>query len=309
MIFGNIYNEASYAFLPKRFKKAIEFARANDLTDVPEEKGHVIDGKRVFVNIDSFTSKPREDCQWEAHRDYADMHILYQGEELVDVTFLDHLTLGEYDADRDAQAVSGDTVQATVHLKPGDFLICYPNDAHRCNIAPAQPAFVKKGVFKVRVKEEKLYAHFQTNHGDFTVQLFADKAPITVENFVHLAESGFYDGTIFHRIIAGFMIQGGDPEGTGCGGSEHTIPDEFAPGLSFSQPGILAMANAGPNTGSSQFFVTVVPTPWLQNHHSIFGKVVKHYDTVLAISEVHTGPQDRPLEDVVLEKVTISTEL
>lgn len=156
--------------------------------------------------------------------------------------------------------------------------------------------------------DNKTYAVFQTNRGDFTVELFADKAPITVENFVNLAKSGFYDGTIFHRIIADFMIQGGDPTGTGCGGSKQTIPDEFGPGLDFSEPGVLAMANAGPNTGSSQFFVTVVPTPWLQNHHSIFGKVVKDYDVVEGISRVKTDFSDKPLEDVVLNTVKIVTE-
>ena len=103
--------------------------------------------------------------------------------------------------------------------------------------------------------DNTLYAIFQTNRGDFTVQLFPDKAPVTVANFKKLAESGFYDGTIFHRIIAEFMIQGGDPTGTGCGGSDETIPDEFDPSLTFAEPGILAMANAGPNTGCSQFFV------------------------------------------------------
>lgn len=156
--------------------------------------------------------------------------------------------------------------------------------------------------------DNKTYAVFQTNRGDFTVELFADKAPITVENFVNLAKSGFYDGTIFHRIIADFMIQGGDPTGTGCGGSKQTIPDEFGLGLDFSEPGVLAMANAGPNTGSSQFFVTVVPTPWLQNHHSIFGKVVKDYDVVEGISRVKTDFADKPLEDVVLNTVKIVTE-
>lgn len=152
---------------------------------------------------------------------------------------------------------------------------------------------------------EKTYAVFKTNQGDFTVELFADKAPITVENFISLAKDGFYDGTIFHRIIADFMIQGGDPTGTGRGGSKQTIPDEFGPGLDFSQPGVLAMANAGPNTGSSQFFVTVVPTPWLQNHHSIFGKVVENYDVVEKVSKVKTDWSDKPLEDVVLNTVEI----
>ena len=153
---------------------------------------------------------------------------------------------------------------------------------------------------------DTVYAIFKTNRGDFTVELFPDKAPITVENFCNLAKSGFYDGTIFHRVIAQFMIQGGDPEGTGFGGSDKTIPDEFDPSLTFAEPGVLAMANAGPNTGSSQFFVTVVPTPWLQNHHTIFGKVVKDYDVVEAISNVQTTPYDRPVHDVVLESVVIT---
>ena len=147
--------------------------------------------------------------------------------------------------------------------------------------------------------ENKVYAVFKTNNGDFTVELFPDKAPITVENFRKLAESNFYDGTIFHRIIGDFMIQGGDPQDTGFGGSDEMIPDEFGPGLDFNEPGVLAMANAGPNTGSSQFFVTVVPTPWLQNHHSIFGKVVEK------ISHVKTDFRDKPLEDVVVETIQI----
>lgn len=157
--------------------------------------------------------------------------------------------------------------------------------------------------------ENKLYANFKTNNGEFTVELFPDKAPITVDNFKSLAESGFYDGTIFHRIIPEFMIQGGDPQGTGFGGSDKMIPDEFGSGLDFNEPGILAMANAGPNTGSSQFFITVVPTPWLQNHHSIFGKVVKNYDVIEKLSHVKTNRSDKPVEDVVLETVEIVTAL
>lgn len=153
--------------------------------------------------------------------------------------------------------------------------------------------------------DKKMYALFKTNRGEFTVELFPDKASITVANFKKLADSKFYDGTIFHRIIADFMIQGGDPQGTGFGGSDEMIPDEFGPGLDFSEPGVLAMANAGPNTGSSQFFVTVVPTPWLQNHHSIFGKVVENYDVVEAISKTATDFRDKPLEDVVLDTIEI----
>jgi peptidyl-prolyl cis-trans isomerase A (cyclophilin A) len=156
---------------------------------------------------------------------------------------------------------------------------------------------------------DKMYAVFHTNRGDFTVELFPDKAPATVENFKTLAEKGFYNGTIFHRIIPEFMIQGGDPEGTGRGGPGYYIPDEFGPGLTFVEPGILAMANAGPNTGGSQFFITVVPTPWLQNHHAIFGKVVKDYDVVEALSQVKTNPFDRPVEDVVIETLEITNAI
>ena len=153
--------------------------------------------------------------------------------------------------------------------------------------------------------EKKVFADFKTNHGSFTIELFVDKAPITVGNFRKLAESGFYDGTIFHRVIRGFMIQGGDPEGTGYGGSKDVIPDEFGDGLTFDESGILAMANAGPNTGRSQFFITVAPTPWLQNHHAIFGKVTEHYDVVQTISRASTDWRDKPVEDVVVEKITI----
>lgn len=155
----------------------------------------------------------------------------------------------------------------------------------------------------------KLYAEFQTNYGSFVVELFAEKTPITVANFKKLAESGFYDNTIFHRIISDFMIQGGDPEGTGYGGSDQVIPDEFVSELTFDEAGVLAMANSGPNTGRSQFFITVVPTRWLQNHHTIFGKVVKNYAKVQEISNVETDFSDKPLKDVVLKKVLIKTEI
>lgn len=157
--------------------------------------------------------------------------------------------------------------------------------------------------------QQKAYAVFHTNKGEFTVELFPQQAPVTVENFTKLAQKGFYNGTIFHRIIADFMIQGGDPKGTGCGDPGYSIPDEFGPGLNFDEPGILAMANAGPNTGGSQFFITVVPTPWLQNHHAIFGKVVKDYDLVEALSRVKTDFSDRPLDKIVVESIDIMQDL
>ena len=136
-------------------------------------------------------------------------------------------------------------------------------------------------------------------------ELYPEVAPNTVNNFISLVKKGFYDGLVFHRVIRGFMIQGGDPEGTGYGGSKDVIPDEFGDGLTFDEPGILAMANAGPNTGRSQFFITVAPTPWLQNHHAIFGKVTEHYDVVQTISRASTDWRDKPVEDVVVEKITI----
>ena len=151
-------------------------------------------------------------------------------------------------------------------------------------------------------------AVFETNHGTFEIELFEDKAPITVKNFIDLAEKGFYDGLIFHRVIDGFMIQGGDPNGMGTGGPGYTIPDEFHKDLKHDSEGVLSMANAGPNTGGSQFFITLAATPWLDGHHSVFGKVVKGMDVVRAIGKVDTDFQDKPLAKVVMEKVTIRRE-
>ena len=149
---------------------------------------------------------------------------------------------------------------------------------------------------------------FTTNKGVFVAQMFEEKAPVTTKNFIDLTEKGFYDGLIFHRVIDGFMIQGGDPTGTGRGGPGYMIKDEFGPGLAHDDAGILSMANAGPNTGGSQFFITLVPTPWLNGHHAIFGKVVKGMDVVREIGSVATNFQDRPLDPVVMEKVEVLTE-
>ena len=148
-------------------------------------------------------------------------------------------------------------------------------------------------------------AKFVTNMGDFRIELYSDLAPITVKNFVDLAEKKFYDGVIFHRVIDGFMIQGGDPNGNGTGGPGYTIPDEFGPGLKHNAPGILSMANAGPNTGGSQFFITLVPTPWLDNHHAIFGHVIEGMEIVEKIGHTPTGRNDRPVEDVIIQSITI----
>ena len=149
-------------------------------------------------------------------------------------------------------------------------------------------------------------AVFDTNMGEFEIELFEDKTPITTKNFIDLAQDGFYDGVIFHRIIDGFMIQGGDPTGTGMGGPGYTIEDEFTPELTHESEGILSMANTGrPHTGGSQFFITLAATPWLDGHHTVFGKVVKGMEVVREIGHVKTGPQDRPVHDVVINKITI----
>jgi peptidyl-prolyl cis-trans isomerase A (cyclophilin A) len=163
-------------------------------------------------------------------------------------------------------------------------------------------------------------ATFETTMGSFTVRLMPEHAPKTVENFVSLAKGDkewtdprdgnrksepLYDGTIFHRVIPDFMIQGGDPRGMGTGGPGYTFEDEVSDGPSFDRPGLLAMANAGPNTNGSQFFVTVTPTPWLTGKHTIFGEVVDGYDVVEQIAKTSTGAQDRPTTDVVLQRVTI----
>ena len=164
-------------------------------------------------------------------------------------------------------------------------------------------------------------ATFVTNKGSFTIQLMPDHAPKTVDNFVGLArgtkawtdprdgtahDDPLYPGTIFHRVIDGFMIQGGDPTGTGTGGPGYTFEDECPPdGPTFNQVGRLAMANAGPGTNGCQFFVTVAETPWLNGRHTIFGQVTDGYDVVEAISQVATIGGDKPVEDVVLERIDI----
>ena len=150
-------------------------------------------------------------------------------------------------------------------------------------------------------------AVFETSMGTFKVELFEDKAPQTAQNFISLVNKGFYNGLIFHRVIDGFMIQGGDPKGNGTGGPGYVIPDEFHKDLKHTGAGILSMANAGPNTGGSQFFITLDATPWLDGKHAIFGKVVEGLDVVKAIGKVKTGAQDRPQTDVVMKKVTIVT--
>jgi cyclophilin family peptidyl-prolyl cis-trans isomerase len=147
-------------------------------------------------------------------------------------------------------------------------------------------------------------ATMQTNHGAIEIELFDDAAPKTVQNFVKLANDGFYDGVIFHRVIQDFMIQGGDPTGTGSGGPGYQFEDEFNDNKVVR--GALAMANAGPNTNGSQFFiVTADACPWLDGKHTVFGQVTSGMDVVDAIENLDTGPGDRPREDVRIESVTV----
>ncbi len=165
------------------------------------------------------------------------------------------------------------------------------------------------------------YAKFETNLGSFVIKLFPEDAPKTVENFIGLAEGTktftdpktgqqvkrpLYNGLTFHRVIPNFMIQGGDPAGNGTGGPGYKFEDEFKSPRTFDKPGILAMANAGPNTNGSQFFVTTAPTPWLNKHHTIFGEVVEGYSVVESISLVEASPgNNMPVKPVTMSKVTI----
>jgi len=178
----------------------------------------------------------------------------------------------------------------------------------------------KKGKKETTLKPG-LYATFYTSEGNITCRLFEKETPKTVANFVGLAngtkewtdpktgkkvKKRFYDGLIFHRVIPNFMIQGGDPKGTGRGGPGYRFEDEFHPDLKFDSPGRLAMANAGPNTNGSQFFITYVPTPWLDNKHTIFGQVIEGQDVVDNIGKVKRDRRDKPLEDVVIKKLEIN---
>jgi peptidyl-prolyl cis-trans isomerase A (cyclophilin A) len=166
-----------------------------------------------------------------------------------------------------------------------------------------------------------LYAHFTTSEGRFTARLFETETPNTVANFVGLAEGtkewtdprtrrtekkALYNGTVFHRVIDAFMIQGGDPLGSGTGGPGYRFSDEFHPTLRHAKAGILSMANSGPNTNGSQFFITLVPTPWLDNKHSVFGEIVEGMEVVKKIGSTPTSkPGDKPLKPITIESVTI----
>ncbi len=167
-------------------------------------------------------------------------------------------------------------------------------------------AMMGEGV--ARAGEDGPMAVLETNQGTIAVRLFSDVAPKACENFLGLVKKGYYDGITFHRVIADFMIQCGDPTGTGAGGESiwgTKFEDEVRPDVTFDRPGLLAMANAGPGTNGSQFFITVAPTPWLNLRHTIFGEVVEGYDVVKKISEVPVGAQDRPRETQKIIRATV----
>ena len=152
----------------------------------------------------------------------------------------------------------------------------------------------------------ELVAVFTTSKGEIRIRLAAEGAPMTVANFVNLAQRGYYDGLKFHRVIDNFMVQGGDPDGTGMGGPGYNFGDEFGPGLRHDSAGVLSMANAGPGTNGSQFFITTAATPHLKGNHTIFGKVLEGQDVASAISTVPSGPGNRPNEPIVIQGVEIT---
>lgn len=192
--------------------------------------------------------------------------------------------------------------------------ICEQNSTHEA-VCPEgiERTVLPSGRVKCEVEQEKeeekkmtnRYALIETNKGNMKIELYEQRAPITTKNFIDLTNKGFYNGLKFHRIIEDFMIQGGDPKGDGTGGPGYEIQDEFHPELKHDSKGILSMANAGPNTGGSQFFITLVPTPWLDGKHAVFGKLVEGEEVLDAIGQVKTDAGDKPLEPVVMNKVTI----
>ena len=167
--------------------------------------------------------------------------------------------------------------------------------------AKAADAAVEKENSAVKTVKIKI----ETTQGDIYADLFAEDAPKSVENFVTLAKKGFYDGIIFHRVIPDFMIQTGDPEGTGRGGPGYSFADEFSPKLRHDEPGVFSMANSGPNTNGSQFFITVAATPWLDGKHSVFGKITQGMEVAKAISEAARDAGDRPVKTISMKKVTV----
>ena len=180
--------------------------------------------------------------------------------------------------------------------------------AKKQTLSPESGGVIESKTTAVQAKEGIVKVKIETSLGDIQVDLFAKDAPKTVENFTTLANKGFYDGLMFHRVIPDFMIQTGDPTGTGAGDPGYKFADEFSPKLRHSKPGMLSMANSGPNTNGSQFFITEAATPWLDNRHSVFGEVTQGMDIVKKIASVERDPRDKPLQPVLMKKVSVLSE-
>ena len=172
----------------------------------------------------------------------------------------------------------------------------------------AQPVITQQAETTIRKETDIVKVKIETTAGAIYAELYADQAPRTVENFVTLVKKGFYDGIIFHRVIPDFMIQTGDPTGTGTGGPGYKFQDEFSPKLRHDKPGALSMANSGPNTNGSQFFITETPTPWLDDKHSVFGHVTEGMDVVHQIAQAERDMRDKPIQPIRMEKVTIQVQ-
>ncbi|MBI1978141.1 MAG: peptidylprolyl isomerase [Candidatus Omnitrophica bacterium] len=182
------------------------------------------------------------------------------------------------------------------------------SSAPKTNVESAvqdQAAVTQSSEIPTQKETQIVNVKIETTLGTIEAELYPEEAPKTVENFVTLAKKGFYDGIIFHRVVPQFMIQTGDPTGTGTGGPGYQFRDEFSPKLRHDQAGVVSMANAGSNTNGSQFFITVAPTPWLDNRHSIFGRVTQGMEVVQKISEAPRDRRDKPLEQIQMTKVTI----
>ena len=205
----------------------------------------------------------------------------------------------------ETSALAESTAAAPVGTPPSATATVVPPTAQSSGRSASQASFTSPPAMALDTESDYV-ADFHTNQGNFRVKLFATQTPVTVNNFVFLAQQGFYDGLIFHRVIENFMIQGGDPTGTGAGGPGYQFQDEIVPGLVFDSPGKLAMANAGPGTNGSQFFITVAATDWLNGNHTIFGEITDGQSVVSAISRVATNNRDAPLQRVVIERIDIT---
>lgn len=198
---------------------------------------------------------------------------------------------------KDNMATTKDTLTGTTQTQT--------TDKKDTSMQNNQTAGKEDSTKKENSKSDGNIVKMETTMGTFKIKLYTDKAPITAGNFKKLVNEGFYNGIIFHRVIDNFMIQGGDPTGTGTSGSKETIKDEFGEGLKHTKKGMLSMANRGPNTGTSQFFITLAATPWLDGKHAIFGEIIEGMDVIEKIGKTKTGANDKPAIDIKITKATM----